>query len=120
MRDFRKYDVWVDGIDFVTEIYTTTMTFPSDERFSLMSQMRRSAVSIPSNIAEGSSRKSNTEFARFIEISLGSAFELETQIIVSLKLKYITSDAMAALVAQLHSLQRRLNALRTTLQGQTK
>ena len=115
MRNFRKYDIWTDGIDFSIEIYRTTGSFPSDERFGLISQMRRAAVSIPSNIAEGASRKSNLEFSRFIEISLGSSFELETQLIISLQQKYISSEAMSVLLPTLQSLQRRLNALRNTL-----
>jgi len=115
MRNFRKYDIWTDGIDFSIGIYKTTSSFPSDERFGLISQMRRAAVSIPSNIAEGASRKSNLEFSRFIEISLGSSFELETQLIISLQQKYISSEAMNALLPPLQSLQRRLNALRNTL-----
>ena len=77
--------------------------------------MRRAGVSIPSNIAEGASRKSKLEFSRFIEIALGSSFELETQLIISLKQKYISSEAIDALLPPLQSLQRRLNALRNTL-----
>jgi len=117
MRDFRKYDIWTDGIDFSIEIYDLTDIFPNDERFGLTSQMRRAAVSIPSNIAEGASRKSNLEFSRFIEIALGSSFELETQLTISKKRKYITGETLALLLTPLQSLQRRLNALRTTLQA---
>ncbi len=115
MRNFRKYDIWTDGIDFSIEIYRITSSFPSDERFGLISQMRRAAVSVPSNIAEGSSRKSNLEFSRFIEIALGSSFELETQLIISRQQKYISTEAMDVLLPPLQSLQRRLNALRNTL-----
>jgi len=115
MRDFRKYNIWTDGIDFSIEIYKITDAFPTDERFGLISQMRRSSVSIPSNIAEGASRKSNLEFSRFIEISLGSSFELETQLIISLRRKYISTEVIDVLLPPLQSLQRRLNALRTTL-----
>ncbi|MBC7776897.1 MAG: four helix bundle protein [Phycisphaerae bacterium] len=115
MRNFRKYDIWIDGIDFSIEIYSITGSYPSDERFGLISQMRRAAVSIPSNIAEGASRKSNLEFSRFIEIALGSSFELETQLIISLQQKYISTEVMDVLLPPLQSLQCRLNALRTTL-----
>ena len=115
MRNFRKYDIWLDGISFVVDTYSTTDTLPSDERFGLISQMRRAAVSIPSNIAEGASRKSNIEFSRFIEIALGSSFELETQLIISHKRQYISQETLDKLLEPLHSLQRRINALRTTL-----
>ena len=115
MRNFRKYDIWIDGIEFVLNTYTATDAFLPEERFGLTSQMRRSAVSIPSNIAEGSSRKSDQEFSRFLEISLGSAFELETQLILSFRRRYISQESFNKLLEALHSLQRRINALRTTL-----
>ena len=115
MRNFRKYDIWIDGIEFVLDVYTATDTFPSEERFGLTSQARRSAVSIPSNIAEGSSRKSDIEFSRFLEIALGSAFELETQLILAFRRKYLSQVNFDRLLEAIHSLQRRINALRTTI-----
>lgn len=115
MRDFRKYDIWTDAIDLSIEVYRLTDLLPSDERFGLSSQMRRAVVSISSNIAEGASRNSNLDFSRFVEISLGSSFELETQLIISLRRMYVSKEALDALLPKLHSLQRRINALRTTL-----
>ena len=82
MRDFRKYTVWQDGIKFVKRIYKFSESLPKDEKFGLISQIKRASVSIPSNIAEGCSRNSEIEFKRFLEIALGSAFELETQLII--------------------------------------
>ena len=79
MRDFRKYGVWNDAISLVTDIYNYLKGFPAYERYALSDQMRRSAVSIAANIAEGASRTSSREFIHFLEISIGSAFELETQ-----------------------------------------
>ena len=79
MRNFREYDIWIDGIQLVNDVYDLVDNFPSNEKFSLSSQITRSAVSIPSNISEGASRNSEKDFARFLEISLGSSFELETQ-----------------------------------------
>ncbi|MES2689802.1 MAG: four helix bundle protein [Bacteroidota bacterium] len=79
MRDFRTLDIWKDGMSKVVSTYKIVSTFPMDERFGLRSQMSRSAVSIPSNIAEGCSRHSEIEFKRFLEIAIGSAFELETR-----------------------------------------
>ncbi len=81
MRDFRKYDIWNDSMDLVNQVYRIVEQFPKSEKFILVSQITRSAISIPSNIAEGTSRKSEKDFSRFLEISLGSAFELETQMI---------------------------------------
>jgi len=115
MRNFRKYDVWLDGIEYAVEVYDTTENFPSNERFGLTSQIRRAVVSIPSNVAEGSSRTSDKEFSRFVEISLGSSFELETHLILSQRRRYISTDERDKLLISLHSLQRRLNALRTKL-----
>jgi len=116
MRDFRRYDIWVDGIDLANAIYDITQQFPPDERFGLSSQMRRAAVSISSNIAEGASRKSNLDFSRFIEISIGSSFELETQLLIAHRRKYLSENDLTTILATIHSLQRRLNAFRTALQ----
>jgi four helix bundle protein len=115
MRNFRKYDVWIDGMELVNNIYNFVEKFPKDERFGLISQMTRSAVSIPSNIAEGASRNSEKDFGRFLEISLGSAFELETQIRISEKREYITSADSIAIIEDLTSLQKRISALRKSM-----
>ncbi len=87
-----RLDCWVRSIDFVSEIYKATQTFPESEKYSLVSQIRRSAISIPSNIAEGAARKSNKEFIQFLYIALGSLSELETQLIISENLNYIESE----------------------------
>ncbi|WP_139135180.1 four helix bundle protein [Roseivirga sp. 4D4] len=78
MRDFKKLKIWQSGIQLVEQVYQVTNTFPNAEKFGLTSQMTRAAVSIPSNIAEGGARNSQKEYKRFLEIALGSAFELET------------------------------------------
>ncbi len=85
--------VWKKAVDLATSIYELTKVFPSDERFGLTSQMRRAAVSIPSNIAEGRHRGTRKEFAHFLRISFGSGTELETQILIAKNLKYITHEA---------------------------
>ena len=108
-------DVWKGGIDLVARIYLVAKSFPKEEEFGLKSQIRRSAVSIPSNIAEGCSRNSDKEFRRFVEISLGSAFEVETQLIIADQLKIISEDESRSLINLLHIQQRRMNALITTL-----
>ncbi len=104
MRDFKKYDIWIDAMIIVDKIYNAIDNFPKDERFSLSSQMARSAVSIPSNIAEGAGRNSEKDFARFLEFSLGSAYELETQLLISEKRKYIKQDDSRVIIDELISL----------------
>lgn len=86
MRNFKELRIWQKGIDIAVKTFQLTETFPKEDKYGISQQMTRSGVSIPSNIAEGSSRKSEKDYARFIEISLGSAFELETQLIISEKL----------------------------------
>ena len=85
-------DVWKRSISYVTKIYELTETFPSEERFGLISQIRRSAISIHSNVAEGAARRSDKEFLQFLYISLGSVAELETQLIISNNLKFMESS----------------------------
>jgi four helix bundle protein len=89
MHNFKKLSIWIKSVDFVTEIYKVTSTFLDNERFGLISQLQRAAVSVPANISEGSAKSSNKDFARFLEISLGSTFELETELLVSLNLSYV-------------------------------
>jgi four helix bundle protein len=85
----KDLDVWKLGIELVEKIYTVTKTFPKEEIYGLTSQIRRSAVSIPSNIAEGAARNSKKEFLQFLYFSLGSIAELETQLIISQRLEYL-------------------------------
>ena len=115
MRNFRDLEVWKEAIEIVKKVYTVTSSFPITEKFGLVSQMNRSAVSIPSNIAEGCSRKTSIDFARFIEIALGSSFELETQIIIANNLNYISNEKTEIIIAELNILQKRINALREAI-----
>ncbi len=87
--DYKELNVWKESIELVKQIYQVTAIFPKDERFGLISQLRRASVSIPSNIAEGNGRSSDKEYKRFVEIAYGSALELETQLIISVELKFI-------------------------------
>lgn len=96
-------------------IYRITLDFPTEEKFGLVSQMRRAAVSIPSNIAEGSSRSGRKDFQRFVEIAMGSSFELETQLILAGELELVEINQSSEVASLLSSLQRRLNALRSKL-----
>lgn len=92
MHKFKELGIWQKSKLFCSKIYNETASFPTDEKFGLTNQLRRASVSIPSNIAEGSSRSSNKEFARFLEIAIGSAYELETQLLIALDLGFITPE----------------------------
>jgi len=100
--------VWQVSMDLVTEIYEITKSLPSDEKYGLSSQMRRCAISIPSNIAEGAARQSGSEFKRFLFYSLGSCTELETQYILSNRIGYIKEDP---------ELFKKLNYIKSMLSG---
>lgn len=115
MRNFRELEVWKDALNLVDTVYEITNDFPVDERFGLKTQLNRCMVSIPSNIAEGCSRSSNKEIARFIEIAIGSAFEAETQIEIARRRKYTTNEISENLIQDLQKLQRRLNSFRQYL-----
>ncbi len=90
--DHKELDVWKKSMDLVTCIYKITALFPDSEKFGLISQMRRAAVSIPSNLAEGSARKGNKELQQFLYIAIGSLAELETQYLIALRLKFIKQE----------------------------
>lgn len=91
MGDYKDLYVWQESIDFVEDVYSLLKFFPVEEKFALCDQLRRAVVSIASNIAEGSNRNTNKEFIQFLYIALGSASEVETQLIISKRLKYISS-----------------------------
>ena len=120
MRNFREYDVWIDAMKMVNVIYDLANDFPKNERFVLVSQITRSAVSIPSNIAEGASRNSEKDFGRFLEISLGSAYELETQLRIAEGRNYIKKKNSVEIVEEIISLQKRISAFRKRVLSKTK
>ncbi|MGX1929412.1 four helix bundle protein [Flagellimonas sp. 2504JD4-2] len=109
---FEKLDVWKESKILTVEIYEITSSFPDDEKFRLISQLRRGAVCICSNIAEGSSRKTSKDKARFTTISFGSAVEVLNQLILSYELKLISLDNYRKLRIKLESITNKLNALR--------
>ncbi|MGB4575688.1 MAG: four helix bundle protein [Paludibacter sp.] len=115
MHNFKRLEIWIKSMNIVTEIYQITNTFPNHERFGLISQMQRSAVSIPTNIAEGSAKTSNKDFARFLEISIGSSFELETELIVSFNLKYIESAVYEDILNKISEIQKMINGFKNKL-----
>jgi len=89
MHNYRELKIWHKAIELSAEIYKLVADFPSDEKFGIVSQLRRASVSVPSNIAEGSRRKSQKEFAHYLSMSLGSLFEIETQLTISNRIKHI-------------------------------
>ncbi len=115
MRNFRNYEIWKLAIELGTSIYQLSALLPDDERFGFKSQLKRAVVSISSNIAEGCSRSSEKEFKRFIEISLGSAFEIESQLILAQKIGLLEEKQLESTYSEIQLLQKKLNALRSKL-----
>jgi four helix bundle protein len=114
-RPHHKLDVWRKAVDFVKHVYVLTSGFPEDEKFGLVSQMRRAAISIPSNISEGAARQSPKEFINFLSIAQGSAAELETQLIISQKLGYCIEEATTELIEALENISRMITGLQRSL-----
>jgi four helix bundle protein len=106
MHNFKELKFWQKSVDLSVMIYKITSTFPSDEKFGLVSQLRRACVSIASNIAEGSSRNSNKELAHFLSIAIGSSYEVETQLIIANKLEYINDEKLNEVLNQLTEIQK--------------
>ncbi|MFT3796748.1 four helix bundle protein [Flavobacterium sp.] len=103
MHRFKDLEVWKQSRFLCSEIYTITLNFPEQEKFGLNNQLRRSSVSIPSNIAEGSARNSNKDFCRFLDIALGSAYEVETQLLIASDLKFIPQEEVEPVVNKLNT-----------------
>ena len=115
MFGFEKLEVWQKAIEYADVIYDVTQSFPTDERFGLTNQMRRAAVSISSNIAEGSSRESRRDFARFVEIAYGSLIETVSQAHISNRRKFLTNEAFADVTQRADQLARMLSGLKKHL-----
>ena len=115
IKSYRDLLMWQKGITFVKRLYQETARFPDSERYGLVSQMRRAAVSIPSNIAEGQARQHTGEFRQFLFISLGSVDEIETQIIISQELGYLSDDVSKSLQADLLELRKMTRTLASRL-----
>lgn len=106
MHKYKELKLWQKSIDLVTRIYLTTKSFPETEKFGLISQINRSAVSSPSNIAEGAGRNSDKEFLQFLSIAHASSFELETQLIISKNLNYLSVEELELLIIQIEEVQK--------------
>jgi len=111
IKNFRDLDVWKKGIEIVKDVYKTVDSFPKQEFYSLVSQMQRCSISIPSNIAEGFNRFHNKEYKQFLYIALGSCAELETQIEIAVELEYIDERKKTYLLEKLDHESRMLRNL---------
>lgn len=117
MKDFRDLQIWQRSHALTLKIYGVTAGFPKEEQYGLISQMRRSASSVPTNIAEGCGRSGDADFARFLQIAMGSASELEYQLILSRDLTYIPMESFEPLSQELSEIKRMLNAFVTKLRS---
>ncbi|MCA4793884.1 four helix bundle protein [Myroides odoratimimus] len=106
-----KLDAWSKSMDLVVDIYETTISFPNNEQYGLVSQLRRASVSIPSNIAEGAARNSNKEYIQFLYIALGSCSEIDTQILLCQRIKFISDEKANYLLTKIDEVHRLLNGL---------
>ena len=111
IRSYNDLEAWQKAIDLVVLVYDVTQTFPQDERFGLTNQVRRSAVSIPANIAEGQGRKHTAEFNHFLAIARGSLLETETHFTIALRLKYVTPEQFQTIRTMTQTTGRLLNGL---------
>ena len=115
MHRFKDLEIWKLSRIFCKLIYEITEMFPEKEKFGIINQMRRASVSIPSNIAEGASRKSNKDFSRFLEIAIGSAYEVETQLLISNDLGFLNEDKVVELTNELNEIIKMISRFRSTL-----
>jgi four helix bundle protein len=116
-KHYKELLVWQKGMSLAKGVYGLTARFPTDERFGLVSQMRRAAVSVPSNIAEGQARHGTREFLQFLSHASGSLAELETQLLLSIEMKYCVKNDAESVAGLISELQKMIAALRRTLGG---
>jgi len=116
IHNFKELQVWQKAMDLAVFTYQLTGYFPKEEKYGLISQIQRCAVSIPSNLAEGSGRVSDKEFQHFISIAMGSSFELETQVILAFRFKYINEEQMKAFDEMVRPVQKMSFGLYNSLQ----
>lgn len=114
-HNFRQLRIWTDSVDLSKEVYLLTQKFSTEHKFGISSQLYRAAVSIPSNIAEGSARKSEKDFAHFLSMSLGSAFELETQLIIAKQCNLATDADYDNLLNKVEALQKQIKSFLYTI-----
>ncbi len=115
MHRFKDLKFWQLSREFCIDIYDITSEFPEHEKFGLISQLRRATVSIASNIAEGASRKSNKDFSRFLSMSLGSCYEIETQLLISNDLGFLSKENLSQLQKKLDQIIKMMSKFNSTL-----
>ena len=115
MHNFNNLEIWKRSIELTLQVYELTSTFPLDEKYGLISQLKRAAISVPSNIPEGAGRKSTKEFIQFCHIAIGSLCEVETQLIIANKLKFISSSGFDNTTANLHGIRKMIIGFINTL-----
>ena len=120
MKTFKEISSWQKSMTLVTDIYSVTSSFPESEKFGLTNQMRRAAVSIPSNIAEGFGRNSIADFIRYLNIARGSLFELQTQVEISMNLQFLDEDVQNEMDNEIDEIGRLINALIKSLKNKVK
>lgn len=120
VRSYRDLIAWQKSIDLVTEVYRCTRTFPKEETYGLVSQLRRAAVSVPSNIAEGHARITTGEFRQFLGHALGSLTEIETQIVIAQRLGFVASDEFEGLLKRTNEIGRVLRGLLQSISGRCR
>ncbi len=120
MHNYKELEIWKASVKFCPKIYKITATFPDSERFGLISQLTRAVISVPSNIAEGSAKSSDKHFLIFLENSLGSCYEIETQLLVSKDLNYIKTTEYEIVVEELSSIIKRIISFMKYLQNKSK
>ena len=120
MKTYRDLIVWQKAITLVTEVYSATSTFPKEELFAITSQIKRSGISIPSNISEGYGRQHRLEYIRFLQIAGGSLYELQTQLEISGNLNFLNQTTLKSLLEKCNKIERMLNKLIGILKQNTK
>jgi four helix bundle protein len=123
MKNYKELHIWQKGIEIIKQVYLLTKQFPDTEKFGITSQITRAAVSIPANIAEGSSRNSDKDYARFLQLALGSAFEVQTYLVIAKELNWVKSEDINAVEAlieeEIKMIHRFINTLNSTNNIQT-
>ena len=110
-RNFRDYKVWIDAVDFSTYVYQATDKMPWFEKKGLCDQLQRATVSISSNIAEGAAKPSDVEFAHFLDVALGSSYEVETQLLIAKNVGYVSQDVYVSMLVKVQDIEKQLSGL---------
>jgi four helix bundle protein len=117
MNKYKNLNIWKRAVALATKIYRSSQNFPKEEKYALTSQLRRCAVSISSNIAEGAGRNTNKDFKRFLSIAYGSSCELETQIIIATRLNFISSSKSSELCNEINEIQKMIYSFSNKLKN---